>query len=132
MSTARSLITPSLLLGLILAALAIPACAPSSKEIASANFGPPPDHCERLIQQELDLTLFSGHPGDYIFDKPPYKAVVNRSILAGPDYGWVVEFQAKGPVAFGSGGYRVYHCFFPTAGPMVLLTNDAIIRNIDK
>ena len=96
------------------------------------NSAPPPDHCERLIQQELDLTLFSGHPGDYMFDKPPYKAAVNRSLLAKAELGWIIEFQARGRVAFGSGGYRVYHCFFPADGTMKLLTNDATIRQIDQ
>lgn len=121
----------TILLSLLLAILTGTGCAPSAKEIASANFGPPPDHCERLIQQELDLTVFSGQPGDYIFKEPPYKAAVNRSIFAKAELGWIVEFQAKGQISLGTGGYRTYHCFFPADGTMILLTNDATIHRLD-
>ncbi len=134
MSACRSILVfalqRSLLLGLLAAALAATGCAPSSKDVAQANFGPAPDRCERLIQQQFDLTLFNGHPGDYIFQKPPYKAAVNRGLLASTEYGWIVEFQAKGEISLGSGGYRTYHCFFVPDGSFKLLTNDAIIRRI--
>ena len=118
------------LTGFLAAVLGVSGCAPSSKDVAAANFGPAPDRCERLIQQQFDLTLFNGHPGDYIFKEPPYKAAVNQNLLSPAEYGWIVEFQAKGEISLGTGGYRTYHCFFMPDGAMKLLTNDAIIRRI--
>jgi len=119
-----------ILIGLLLAALLASACAPSAREVAAANFGPPPDRCERLIQQDLDLTVFSGHPGEYLFKQPPYKATVNRSLFTKTEFGWIIEFQAKGQISMGTGGYRTYHCFFPPDGSMTLLTTDASIHRI--
>jgi len=134
MPTVRSVRVMSLgwcrCLGLLLGVLVSTGCAPSSKEVAAANFGPAPDRCERLIQQEIDLTVFSGHPGDYIFKEPPYKAAVKRSLLSGAEYGWIVEFEAKGQISMGTGGYRTYHCFFSPDGGMKLLGTDATIRRI--
>ena len=48
------------LTGFLAAVLGVSGCAPSSKDVAAANFGPAPDRCERLIQQQFDLTLFNG------------------------------------------------------------------------
>ena len=118
------------LIGLLLALLLPSGCAPSSREVSDANFGPAPDHCERRIQQQIDLTVFSGRPGEYIFTEPPYKASVNRSLFAKAEFGWIVEFQAKGNIALGTGGYRTYHYFFLPDGNMALLTTDASIHRI--
>lgn len=107
-------------------------CAPSQKDVAEANFGPRPDRCERIIQQEMDLTVFSGQQGEYVFKEPPYKAAVIRKFLGGQEFGWIVEFEAKGPTAFGTGGFRTYHYFVPNDGTMVMLTNDAIIHRVEE
>lgn len=133
MSTGRSVpITAArwfMVLVMLGAVIAISGCAPSRKEVAEATFGPRPDRCERVIQQQMDLTVFSGQPGEYIF-KEPYKAAVSRKFMAKKEFGWVVEFRAKGPIALGTGGYRTYHYFVPSDGTMSLLMNDATIYRV--
>lgn len=116
---------------LLLAALLI-GCAPSKKDVAAARFGPRPDRCERIIQQQMDTVVFIGSAGDYMFNKAPFKAAVKRNILAKNEFGWVVEFEAKGPLTFGTGGFRIYHYFFPSESEARLLNNDAIIHRIDE
>ncbi len=117
---------------LLITAMAATACAPSKQDVAEAKFGPAPDRCERLIQQDMDQNVFSGRSGEYSFKKPPYKAAVNRKFLAPREFGWIVEFEAKGPLAFGTGGYRTYHYFFSDDGQSALLTTDAMIHRIDE
>lgn len=107
-------------------------CAPSKQEVAAASFGAPPDKCEQIIRQEMDLNFFRGTPGEYQFDKAPYKAAVKQTLLATREFGWIVEFQAKGPMLFGPSGFRTYRYFFPYSGSMALLTAEAIIQPIDE
>ncbi len=94
---------------ILLATVFLFGCAPSQKEIETADYGPYPAHYEELIKEHMKNWLLDPHSAVYEFE-PPYKGYVFRGILLGGNhFGWVVKARINAKNAYGGyAGFKNY------------------------